>query len=64
MELFWKERVKMPAEVFINYPKPSLQDAHEWLKKRLCETRNLDEYRDVSDLIKDVEVELCWRKRG
>jgi hypothetical protein len=54
----------MASDILYHYPLSHLQDAHDELIERLHVAKSLDEYRDVSDLIRDVEVELCWRKRG
>ncbi len=54
----------MASDILYHYPLSHLQDAHDELIERLHVAKSLDEYRDVSDLIRDVEVELSWRKRG
>jgi len=56
--------VKMASDILYHYPFSHLQDAYDELTERLADARNIDEYKATVDLIEDVEVELCWRKRG
>lgn len=54
----------MASDILYHYPLSHLKDAHDELIERLEDARNIDEYKATCDLIKYVEVELCWRKRG
>ena len=54
----------MASDILYHYPLSHLHVAHDELSERLADARDIDEYKATVDLIKDVEVELCWRKRG
>lgn len=54
----------MASDILYHYPLSHLKDAHDELIERLADARNIDEYKATCGLIKDVEVELCWRKNG
>ena len=54
----------MTADVISAYATGHLEELHCQLKDHLFYTKTEKHYQTTLELIRDIEVELCWRERA
>lgn len=54
----------MTTDVIAQYKTNFLKDLHWQMIRNLSDIKTEKKYQDTLELIRDIEVELCWRERA